>query len=422
MLEQILFTIHNTTTLLFGIYISAFFLGIRANRKNNLTLLLFALCDGGLYLFLLATHGEVFCSHVYPLVVHLPLTLFLVFYYQYPLISSIVSVCSAYLCCQLSNWIGLFVLGLTSTNECYYIARILTTCITFYLLCKYVCHTTQAIFVKDRRDMCIIGFLPFVYYVFDYAVTKFSSLLYSGNRTIVEFMSFAFCIAYLVFLIFYFREYEYKQDAKQYGELMEMKLLSLQDEIRQVKRSEQTLSILRHDTRHHFNILLTQLEQGQIEDAKAYIQQISNAYADTEITTYCTNEMVNSVLSIYHNRFSDLDFQLTYHVNIDHTLPCSDISFCAILSNALENAMHALQNMDISSKWTKLTLTKKDSHLLLQIENPVQELPHFVDGIPISTDKGHGIGVRSIVYYVEQLGGQCHFSISDYRFVVRIII
>ena len=137
MLEQILFTIHNTTTLLFGIFISAFFLGIRANRRNNFTLLLFTLGDGGLYLFLLATYGEVFCSHIYPLIVHLPLTLFLAFYYQYPLISSIISVCSAYLCCQVSNWIGLFVLELTSANEYYYIARILTTCITFYLLCKY---------------------------------------------------------------------------------------------------------------------------------------------------------------------------------------------------------------------------------------------------------------------------------------------
>ena len=70
MLEQILFTIHNTTTLLFGIFISAFFLGIRANRRNNFTLLLFTLGDGGLYLFLLATYGEVFCSHIYPLIVH----------------------------------------------------------------------------------------------------------------------------------------------------------------------------------------------------------------------------------------------------------------------------------------------------------------------------------------------------------------
>lgn len=40
---QILMFIHHFTTMLFGIYISAFFLGVKQNRKNFLTLfLLFA--------------------------------------------------------------------------------------------------------------------------------------------------------------------------------------------------------------------------------------------------------------------------------------------------------------------------------------------------------------------------------------------
>ena len=39
---------------------------------------------------------------------------------------------------------------------------------------------------------------------------NFQLLLYSGNKAVVEFMGFAFCIAYLVFLIIYFQEYENK--------------------------------------------------------------------------------------------------------------------------------------------------------------------------------------------------------------------
>lgn len=41
MFVTILSFIHNATTLLFGVYASAAFLGIRLNRKNNLTLLTF---------------------------------------------------------------------------------------------------------------------------------------------------------------------------------------------------------------------------------------------------------------------------------------------------------------------------------------------------------------------------------------------
>lgn len=34
---------------------------------------------------------------------------------------------------------------------------------------------------------------------FDYATTKFSSLLYTGNRAVPEFLGFAICLSYLIF-------------------------------------------------------------------------------------------------------------------------------------------------------------------------------------------------------------------------------
>lgn len=51
MLVNILSLIHNTTTLLFGVYASAAFLGIRMNRKNILALLTFSCVTGVLCAF-----------------------------------------------------------------------------------------------------------------------------------------------------------------------------------------------------------------------------------------------------------------------------------------------------------------------------------------------------------------------------------
>lgn len=53
MLVNILSLIHNTTTLLFGVYASAAFLGIRMNRKNILSLLTFSCITGVFMRFLL---------------------------------------------------------------------------------------------------------------------------------------------------------------------------------------------------------------------------------------------------------------------------------------------------------------------------------------------------------------------------------
>lgn len=117
MSEQILSAVHGVTTMLFGIYCSAFFLGIKPIRKNILTMFLLFSGQGLLYVIDLALFGETLANMSYPLIVHFPLVLFLSVHYKYPLISSAVSVFSAYLCCQISNWTGLFALAITEIGR-----------------------------------------------------------------------------------------------------------------------------------------------------------------------------------------------------------------------------------------------------------------------------------------------------------------
>ena len=162
MSEQILSAVHGVTTMLFGIYCSAFFLGIKPIRKNILTMFLLFLGQGLLYVIDLALFGETLANMSYPLIVHFPLVLFLSVHYKYPLISSAVSVFSAYLCCQISNWTGLFALAITGLQWCYYSVRILTTTLTFVLLYRYVFRSTKTIFTKNARELSSHLYITFL--------------------------------------------------------------------------------------------------------------------------------------------------------------------------------------------------------------------------------------------------------------------
>ena len=77
MILQLLTGIHNLTTLLFGIFISAFFLGVKPIMKNFGKLLLFALVDVFFYWSINLFTGTAFANQLYPVLVHLPLILFL---------------------------------------------------------------------------------------------------------------------------------------------------------------------------------------------------------------------------------------------------------------------------------------------------------------------------------------------------------
>ena len=60
----------------------------------------------------------------------------------------------------------------------------------------------------------ILGFMPFVYYIFDYVTSIYTSLLYSGLEIVGEFLGFVLCLTYLMFLFLYFKEYN--EIAKKY--------------------------------------------------------------------------------------------------------------------------------------------------------------------------------------------------------------
>ena len=356
MILEILTYTHNITTMLFGIFLSAFFLGVKKDRTNVGKLLLLAVISGGLYMVCVSVLGPEMVDQIYPLIVHVPLLLMLVLYYKFRILPSLISIFTAYLCCQCSNWMGLFVLSVAGKEWCYYVCRIVVTLVVFWVLCRYVCQTTAMLFAKTNRELLLIGSLPLIYYIFDYATTKFSSLLYTGNRAVPEFLGFAICLSYLIFLLVYFREYEMKSKAEQYNELIRMQMNSFQAEMDNTRKSEKKMSILRHDTRHHMAVLRTLIQQGDCEKALEYLNEVSQTYDDTVIKAYCRNEMVNSVLSTYNTRFEEQKILWDTQVTIGEKLPCSEMMFCAILSNVLENAMHAVQELPESRRRIELSL------------------------------------------------------------------
>lgn len=265
MLVNILSLIHNTTTLLFGVYASAAFLGIRMNRKNILALLTFSCITGVFYVLSFVLHGTSFTEQVYPFIIHIPLVLFLTFYYKYKMANSILAVLTAYLCCQISNWTGITAMTLTSQEWIYYSVRICVTIIVFILLVHYVSDITAQLLQKPARSLAILGFMPFVYYIFDYMTSKYTLLLYSGSKVVGEFLGFVLCITYLMFLFLYFKEYEANKEAEQRNQIMEMKRIQSEKELDAIRRSEHAVSILRHDMRHFLLSISSYIENNDNE-------------------------------------------------------------------------------------------------------------------------------------------------------------
>lgn len=250
MLDSVLGILHNAVTFLFGVYISASFLGIRMNRRNILILFGFSSAVGVLYALTFIFFGDDFTQKVYPFIIHLPLIAFLTLFYKYKALLAALSVLTAYLCCQISKWVGLVVLDLTGLEWTYYSVRIVITVIVFAGLIRFVSNAASQLLQKTAKTLFIFALMPFTYYIFDYATGVYTTLLYSGKEVIAEFLGFVLCITYLLFMLLYFKQYEEKRETEQQNHMVEMQWMHSEKEIETLRRSETAVSLLRHDMRH----------------------------------------------------------------------------------------------------------------------------------------------------------------------------
>ena len=421
MLVEMLAFLHHGTTLLFGIYVAALFLGIRMSRKNIISLFIFACGIGLVYILTYAWFGTDGTRQLYPLIIHLPLILFLHFFYKHRTALCVLSVLTAYLCCQISNWIGLAAVSLIHLEWVYYSVRIVVTIVVFILLC-FISDALIQLAQKPTKSILIFGFMPFVYYLFDYVTNVYTELLYSGLEVVVEFLGFALCIAYILFLILYFRQYEEKREAERVSQMVKMQWEQSAREIESIHRSEHAISILRHDMRHFLVNISTFIDNGEMEAAQSYISELIDNTEKAAMRKYCKNEIVNMILSSYERQIRNNEIDFQYSIWIPEKLQFSDIDITAILSNGLENAIQAVLPLEPCERYIKFDLRMNDNKLLLSIKNTFAEKPIFRDGMPQSRESGHGFGTQSIWHVAEKMKGNCQFSVDGNLFVLQVIL
>lgn len=82
-------------------------------------------------------------------------------------------------------------------------------------------------------------------------------------------------------------------------------------------------------------------------------------------------------------------------------------------NTGLENAIHAVSNLEPDERKIIMDLRMNDNKLLLSIKNPYAHKVEMIDGIPQAKEEGHGLGSQSIKYIVEKLNGNCQFVAKD---------
>ena len=137
---------------------------------------------------------------------------------------------------------------------------------------------------------------------------------------------------------------------------------------------------------------------------------------------FCENELVNLLCSSFSNKAARMGAGFTVDARLPKELPVSDTELCSILSNGLENALHAVAPLEGSLKWVELYCGVRLNKLLIEIKNPYAGQITMRDGLPVSGRDGHGYGFRSIRSIATQNRGLCTFDAEHGVFTLRVML
>ena len=178
----------------------------------------------------------------------------------------------------------------------------------------------------------------------------------------------------------------------------------------------------RHDLRHHNNILLQYLSEGDVAGAKAYLVDCEERLETTTLKEYCKNKTANAVFRVYSTRCDkdDIVFSVCADLANNIAIPPSELS--AVLANLLENAWHACLACHCAERFISVSITTEEGAMHLEIRNTTDDKVQFRGDLPLSQRKGGGIGPQSVQHIAHRHGGIIRFAQQANIFFVHAVL
>lgn len=419
----LLLFLNYSLVLIFGLFLSAYIAGSWETKGQKH--LIFALCPVFMLIQALSCFifGVELTHKLYPIMIHLPLVLILVFFLKKHFLLALASVTTAYLCCQLPNWICLAVSAFTHSRLLGELSYTIIIFPLYYLLSRYFAPTAYAAMTYSLQSLVLFCSLPFVYYLFDYATVIYSNALYVGIPALAEFFPTALIFFYIMFLTAYHAQTQKQLESDLQRSMLEAELEQSGTEIENLRHLETQIAIYRHDLRHHLTAIDVFLSSENPQQARAYIQRVCSDVESITPKRFCEHELLNLLCTSFSAKAERRGVELSVRANVPKELSIPDTELCALLSNGLENALHAVSSPDVSNKKIGFYCELRTHRLLIEIKNPYVGEIVMKNGIPVSKQKGHGFGCQSIQNITNRHQGLCSFDVNDHsEFVLRVMI
>jgi len=211
----------------------------------------------------------------------------------------------------------------------------------------------------------------------------------------------------LLFAILTLADHERLERADRLATLRESYYRGLRREERQVRQ-------LRHDLRNHLTAVRGMLEAGEAQRALGYLDQMAGSPALSGTRRLCENEAANVVLAAKAEEMERDGLEADFAVVLPAVLPIADTDLCALLGNALDNAMEAARQA--ADRRITVRCRAEKGLFMLRVENALAGEVRPGLSTTKADPSAHGFGIAGMREIAQRYGGSLDAGVRESRF------
>ena len=185
----------------------------------------------------------------------------------------------------------------------------------------------------------------------------------------------------------------------------------------------QSAQKLRHDMKNHLTVISAQLEEGDVDGAREYLNDLVPAIGRMGRMIRTDNRTLDYIINSKLGKLTDT--KVIVSGSAGDLSDIGDLDLACLFGNLLDNAIEAQSSVTRGEKQIELLFMKQNSNRVIVCKNTVSA-PVLKDNKELVTtkkDKGsHGYGTKIIEKVVSDHGGMIDYYEELDMFCVQIIL
>lgn len=258
------------------------------------------------------------------------------------------------------------------------------------------------------------------WWIFSFIPMSFTGLICLVNYYFLDFhgvtrnypVLLMICILMLLVYILIFYTFQTAGDAMERERIagnMKEQILLQKKQYEFYLQKREAERIFRHDARHHDSILISYLENGEVEGAKEFLKKELAEIEKNAKLPFCENTLINAVLSEYRTKAEQEGLEFSARIQMPKELACDEAEFCVMLSNLLENSL------DAAKSYIAISIKHLNHQLSLNVKNDYEgELKKSAENNYLTTKpQGSGLGLKSVEAILKSNSGFLKIEDTD---------